>query len=94
MDKLGQQKFSKTIHGGCEFFLPGRYMPVEIVGVGSYGAVIEAKDLKHHRVVAIKKIQNIMDEIDLKRILREIMILKYLKHDNIIQLYDVIFVRK
>ena len=44
--------------------------------------------------VAIKKIQNIMDEIDLKRILREIMILKYLKHDNIIQLYDVIFVRK
>jgi serine/threonine protein kinase len=94
MDKLGPQKFSKTIHGGCEFFLPARYVPVEIVGVGSYGAVIEAKDLKYHRVVAIKKIQNIMDEIDMKRILREIMILKYLKHDNIIQLYDVIFVRK
>jgi serine/threonine protein kinase len=94
MDRLNQQKFSKTIHGGCEFYLPARYTPIELVGVGSYGAVIDAKDLKYSRNVAIKKIQNIMDEIDLKRILREIMILKYLKHDNIIQIFDVVFVRK
>ncbi len=93
MDK-SNHKFSKSIHGGCEFFLPNRYMPIDIVGIGSYGAVIEAKDNKYNRHVAIKKIQNIMDEIDLKRILREIMILKYLKHDNIIQLFDVIFVRQ
>ena len=44
--------------------------------------------------MAIKKIQNIIDQIDLKRILREIMILKYMKHENIITLYDVIFVRR
>lgn len=33
------------------------------LGVGSYGAVIEAKDLKEDRLVAIKKIQNIIDEV-------------------------------
>jgi mitogen-activated protein kinase 1/3 len=65
-----------------------------LIGNGSFGAVIEAKDLKHDRPVAIKKIQNIIDQIDLKRILREIMILKYMKHENIISLYDVIFVRR
>jgi serine/threonine protein kinase len=87
------KQFTKTVHGGYEFLLPSRYVPVELIGVGSYGAVIEAKDTRYNRHVAIKKIQNIMDEVDLKRILREIMILKYLKHENIIQLFDVIFVR-
>jgi serine/threonine protein kinase len=93
MDEI-HNKFTKSIYGGYEFFLPGRYKPIEIIGVGSYGAVIEAKDLKHNRNVAIKKIQNIMDEVDLKRVLREIIILKYMKHDNVISLFDVIFVRK
>lgn len=63
-----------------------------MIGTGSYGAVIDATDELQNRKVAIKKISNIVDEIDLKRTLREIMILKYLKHDNIIELYDVIFV--
>lgn len=89
-----QNKFTKTVFGGYEFFLPLRYKPIDIIGIGSYGAVIEANDLKHNKNVAIKKIQNIMDEIDLKRVLREIIILKYMKHDNIIGLYDVLFVRK
>jgi serine/threonine protein kinase len=93
MEQL-KQSFNKTVHGGYEFLLPSRYSPIDLIGVGSYGAVIEAKDLRYGRNVAIKKIQNIMDEVDLKRILREIMILKYIKHDNIIQLFDVIFVRK
>jgi serine/threonine protein kinase len=65
-----------------------------MIGTGSYGAVIDAQDTLTNRKVAIKKISNIMDEIDLKRALREIMILKYLKHDNIIELYDVIFVAR
>lgn len=89
-----QNKFTKSVYGGYEFFLPIRYKPTELIGVGSYGAVIDAKDSKCNRNVAIKKIQNIMDEVDLKRVLREIIILKYMKHDNIIGLYDVLFVRK
>jgi serine/threonine protein kinase len=88
------KQFTKTVHGGYEFLLPNRYTPLDLIGVGSYGAVIEAKDSRYGRNVAIKKIQNIMDEVDLKRILREIMILKYIKHENIIQLFDVIFVRR
>jgi len=44
--------------------------------------------------VAIKKIHNITDEVDLKRVLREIKILKYIKHDNILSLIDAYFVKK
>lgn len=92
----------RTIHGGYEFFLPQRYQPIDLIGNllffklgnGSFGAVIEATDNKNNIVVAIKKIQNVIDIVDLKRILREIMILKYMKHENILTLYDVIFVRR
>ena len=74
--------------------MPKRYQPIEMIGTGSYGAVIDATDTQNNKKVAIKKISNIIDEVDLKRALREIMILKYLKHDNIVELYDVIFVAR
>lgn len=74
--------------------MPKRYQPIEMIGTGSYGAVIDATDTLNNRKVAIKKISNIIDEVDLKRALREIIILKYLKHDNIVELYDVIFVAR
>jgi hypothetical protein len=35
-----------------------------ILGVGSYGAVIDAQDLQMNRNVAIKKVQNIIDEVN------------------------------
>jgi mitogen-activated protein kinase 1/3 len=40
--------------------------------------------------VAIKKLKSISDIIDLKRVAREILIMKYCQHENIIPLLDVI----
>lgn len=85
--------YKKTI-GAFEFTLPKRYTAKELIGFGSFGAVAEAFDEKEKRPVAIKKIQNLVDAVDLKKVIREIIILKNLKHDNIITLYDVIFIRK
>ena len=91
---MDSTKLHKAVFDNNEFYLPSRYKAVELIGSGSYGAVIDAKDLKfNNQSVAIKKIQNIVDEVDLKRVLREIKILKYIKHDNIVSLIDVIFVK-
>ena len=71
--------------------LPLRYKPGEIIGVGAYGIIISAVDTQNNnQVVAIKKLKRISDIIDLKRIAREILIMKYCQHENIIPLFDVI----
>jgi mitogen-activated protein kinase 1/3 len=73
------------------FYLPIRYEPVLPLGNGAYGSVISCNDLLYNRKVAIKKLVRISDSVDVKRALREIMIMKYSDHENIIKLYDVIF---
>ena len=72
-------------------YIPTRYEPGEIIGVGAYGIIISAKDTQNNnQLVAIKKVKSISDNIDLKRITREILIMKYCQHENIIPLLDVI----
>ena len=84
---------TKTTLGAFDFILPNRYTVKELIGFGSFGAVAMAIDNKEKRNVAIKKIQNIVDGQDLKKVIREIIILKNLKHENIITLYDVVFIK-
>ena len=58
-------------------YIPTRYEPGEIIGVGAYGIIISAKDTQNNnQLVAIKKVKSISDNIDLKRITREILIIK------------------
>ena len=53
--------------------------------------VAKAKCLKTNQYVAIKKIENLFDDlIDAKRVLREIALLKRMKHPNIINLIEII----
>jgi serine/threonine protein kinase len=61
------------------------------VGSGAYGIVASCQDTELNRKVAIKKIPNAFEDlVDAKRIYREIMLLKFLDHDNIIRLYDMV----
>lgn len=63
----------------------------KVLGQGSYGEVAEAIQKKTGQRVAIKRIHNVFDmEIDTKRILREVNILRQLKDDRIVKLLDVI----
>jgi serine/threonine protein kinase len=94
MEKSQRKDFYNVTFNAFDFCLPTRYVAKELIGFGSFGAVIEAYDSKLKRPVAIKKIQNLVEAVDLKKVIREIIILKNLKHDNIITLYDVIFIRK
>lgn len=66
---------------------PGdRYKYIRFLGKGSYGLVGEYLDTKTQKRVAIKKLNDIVDITDAKRMLREIRILTHFKHENILKL--------
>lgn len=70
---------------------PGdRYEFVRVRGKGSYGLVGEYKDTKTGKHVAIKRMNEVVDKIDAKRLLRELRILRNFKHENILNLNYVI----
>ena len=71
--------------------LKGKYKIIKLVGKGSYGCVYKAVDIKTSKEVAIKRMPNVFDDlVDGKRILRELALLKQLKHPNIVNLIEVI----
>lgn len=77
---------------GYNFELPSRYEPIKMIGKGTYGAVVSATDKETGKGVAIKKLSKIEDIIDAKRVLREIIIMKNLTHENILGLLNVVYI--
>ena len=72
------------------FAVPSQYHVLEPIGQGVYGLVCSALNKSSGEHVAIKKIEKAFDHIMFtKRALRELRILRYLNHDNIIQIRDV-----
>lgn len=64
-----------------EYGEANRYTIKEVIGKGSYGVVCSATDNKTGEKVAIKKINNVFDHVsDATRILREIKLLRLLRH--------------
>ena len=87
--KWSKHKHSFTI-AGSEFIVDERYEYIKQIGVGAYGVVISCYDKKTNRNVAIKKVGNAFEDlIDAKRIVREIKLLRFFKHDNIVSLIDI-----
>jgi len=71
--------------------IPANYEVKQLIGTGSYGSVCEALDSQADRLVAIKRIAHLFDDlVDCKRILREIGILSRLSHENVVQIYDIV----
>ena len=86
IDMLGYDQFH-------DWHVSDRYKCQKIIGKGSYGSVCQAVDLfgEGNPPVAIKRIDNLFDNMaDAKRILREIRILRELRHQNIIPIMDII----
>ena len=62
-----------------------------MMGGGAYGVVAAALDKDKNVKVAIKKVENAFEDlIDAKRIYREIKLLRFFNHDNIIKLYEIL----
>lgn len=67
------------------------YQIIKQLGSGSYGVVCEAKHLPSGDRVAIKKMSHIFNDlIDCKRLLREISILRYLNHQNVVRIRELL----
>lgn len=68
-----------------------RYRIQETIGKGSYGTVCSAIDLQTNQKVAIKKINNLFEHVsDSTRILREIKLLRLLKHPDIVEIKHIL----
>ena len=67
-----------------------KYEPTQVLGQGSYGKVIAAIDKTTKKKVAIKKVNELFEDIvDSKRVLREITLLRFMKNQFIVELLDI-----
>ena len=68
-----------------------KYDKLEKIGEGAYGVVYKAKDKQSGELVALKRIRLDADEEGVPcTAIREISLLKELRHDNIVRLIDVV----
>ena len=87
-EAAGPSKAAPTKEGGFfEEYGVNRYQLVEVIGKGSYGVVASAIDSATGEMVAIKKIRDVFEhQSDAIRILREIKLVRLLKHPNIVEI--------
>eukprot|EP01018_Ginkgo_biloba_P008109 Gb_03870 [translate_table: standard] len=73
-----------------EYGEANRYQIQEVVGKGSYGVVGSAIDTHTGERVAIKKINDVFEHVsDATRILREIKLLRLLRHPDIVEIKHI-----
>ncbi len=69
--------------------IASRYRLIRQVGTGSMNTVYEGEDVQHgNRVVAVKLLNTLHDELKQKIFRRETRALKQLEYPNIVQIFD------
>ncbi|XP_045819435.1 mitogen-activated protein kinase 7-like [Trifolium pratense] len=72
------------------FEIDTKYCPIKPLGEGAYGVVCSFVNKETDEKVAIKKISNVFDHyVDSLRTLRELKLLRHVRHENVITLKDV-----
>ena len=76
--------------GGTKFTVHQKYKLLRAIGHGAYGFVCSAENSETKEFVAIKKITNLFNNpIETKRAIREVQLLRKLRHENILGLIDL-----
>lgn len=94
-EKNNKPKMHSFVVAGTTFTVEAKFKFLKQIGQGAYGVVCSCKDTSKDQSdefykVAIKKVPNAFEDlIDAKRILREIKLLKFFNHENIVTLLDV-----
>ncbi|KAH6795558.1 hypothetical protein C2S51_036544 [Perilla frutescens var. frutescens] len=86
-----RKKSSSEMDFFSEYGDASRYRIQEVIGKGSYGVVCSAIDTHTGEKVAIKKIHDIFEHIsDAARILREVKLLRLLRHPDVVEIKHII----
>ncbi|GLT47503.1 hypothetical protein SLA2020_211960 [Shorea laevis] len=86
-----RRKSSVDVDFFTEYGEGSRYRIEEVIGKGSYGVVCSAYDTHTGEKVAIKKINDIFEHVsDATRILREIKLLRLLRHPDIVEIKHIL----
>ncbi|KAK4283622.1 hypothetical protein QN277_000552 [Acacia crassicarpa] len=86
-----RKKSSVDVNFFTEYGEGSRYRIEEVIGKGSYGVVCSALDTHTGEKVAIKKINDIFEHVsDATRILREIKLLRLLRHPDIVEIKHIL----
>ena len=84
-------KFTSYTIDNTRFDLPNYYGPIKALGRGAYGVVCSAYDRSTGERVAIKKTTNPFTVPQIAKCLcREIQILKFFNHNNIVKLKNIL----
>ncbi|CAN7106977.1 unnamed protein product [Brassica rapa subsp. narinosa] len=84
------KKNMKELDFFTEYGDANRYQTLEVIGKGSYGVVCAAIDTHTGEKVAIKKINDVFEHIsDALRILREVKLLRLLRHPDIVEIKSI-----
>eukprot|EP00758_Cryptobia_borreli_P004513 Tbor_TRINITY_DN4423_c0_g1::TRINITY_DN4423_c0_g1_i1::g.7897::m.7897 len=76
---------------GILFEVPLKYKVLKALGMGTYGLACSALDCETNTKIAIKKCSNIFRDVeDGKRILREIGMMRFLNHKNLLSIIDIL----
>ncbi|KAI4330004.1 hypothetical protein MLD38_028318 [Melastoma candidum] len=85
-----QRKRIAEVEFFTEYGEASRYQVQEVIGKGSYGVVGSAVDTHTGERVAIKKIHDVFEHVsDATRILREIKLLRLLRHPDIVEIRHI-----
>lgn len=75
---------------GTSFEVDQRYKILEPTSTGAHGIVCSALDQVTEQSVAVKKIEGIFEHVTItKRTLRELRILRHLRHENLVQIQSI-----
>lgn len=85
---IGRKHYYTISH--TVFEIDTKYVPIKSIGRGAYGVVCSSVNKETNEKVAIKKINNVFgNRIDALRTLRELKLLRHIRHENVIALKDV-----
>jgi serine/threonine protein kinase len=87
---LEQQMSVYTSTEGAKFEVPQSFRVISVLGSGAYGTVFAAEVNGSDEVVAVKKFGNPFSHLlYAKRTLREIRFLRFLRHENVIEMRGI-----